>query len=86
MWGQLKEATFVRARKPKELIVGRAYRMWGPFCAWPSDQIAVVTEIKQVTKRMRTVRVEWLREGPGWGVTGYGDFLRRVFCEVAAIN
>lgn len=71
----------MRPRKPKELVVGRAYRMWSPFCAQPSEQVAVVTEILQVTKTTRNVRVEWLNPGPGWNMTGYTDFLSRVYSE-----
>lgn len=74
-------------RKPKELHVGRAYRMWAPFCAGPSDLIAIVVKIKYVTKTTRAVYVEWTRDGsdwsadPGWRVDGYDNFLRRVHSE-----
>lgn len=68
-------------RKPKELVVGRAYRMWSPFCAQASDQIAVVTAIEQATKTTRNVRVEWLNEGPGWKLDTYSHFLSRVHSE-----
>jgi hypothetical protein len=57
--------------------------MWSSLGGYPSDQIAVVTKIVQATKTTRTVFVEWLLPGPGWAVTGYGDFLRRVHSEVA---
>lgn len=70
-----------RAHKPKELVVGRAYRMWSPFCAQPSDQIAVVTKIERATKTTRNVHVEWLNPGPGWSMDGYSHFLSRVHSE-----
>lgn len=77
----------MKPRKPKELVVGRAYRMWAPFCAGPSDLIAIVTEIIQTTKTTRNVRIEWHRDGPdwsadpGWKIDGYGNFLARVHSE-----
>jgi hypothetical protein len=70
-----------RQRKPKALEVGKAYRMWSPFCAQPSEQIAIVTKIEQVTKTTRCVHVEWLLPGPGWKVDSYSHFLSRVYSE-----
>ena len=71
-------------RKPKELVVGRAYRMWSAFCAQPSDQIAVVTKIEQATKTTRLVHVAWLLDGPGWSTDSYSHFLARVHSEAPA--
>jgi hypothetical protein len=73
-------------KKPKELVVGRAYRMWAPFRAQPSDQIAVVMEIVQATKTSRCVRVEWLLPGPGWNLDNYSSFLSRVHSEVSLMK
>lgn len=81
----------MRQRKPKEIIVGHAYRMWSPFCAGPSDLIGIVTEIRQATKTMRIVRVAWHRDGanwstaPAWHEDSYGSFLRGVHSEVRNI-
>ena len=71
----------MKAKKPAELVVGRAYRMWRPFRSGPSDQVAVVTDVRQVTSRTRTVSVEWLFAGPGSNTTNYSDFMDRVFSE-----
>lgn len=73
----------MKPRRPTEIAVGRAYRMWSPFRSGPSEQIAVVTKIGQPTRNTRTVTVEWLLDGPGWNTTSYSDFLSRVFCETS---
>lgn len=55
----------MRPRKPAELIVGRRYRIWLPFCAGPSEQIAAIVKIEQATKTTRLVYLEWLLWDPG---------------------
>jgi hypothetical protein len=75
------EDVMAKRRKPTLLEVGKAYRMWLPFAAGPSEQIAVITRIEQATKTTRLVHVEWLLPGPGWRTDSYSHFLNRVYCE-----
>ena len=77
----------MRKRKPDRLRIGGAYRMYRPFCQSPSNQIAIVTDIRQVTKASRQVEVSWLLPGPPWNLTTYNDFMRRVHSEApTALN
>lgn len=70
-----------KARKPKMLEVGKAYRLYRPFSQEPSEQIAVITCIRQMTKTSRQVEVEWLHPGPVWNMDNYTHFLARVHSE-----
>lgn len=67
--------------KPKEIHVGRAYRMALPFLAGPSDQIAVVVSIRPATARSKLVKVEWLHPGPVFSTFSLAEFPRHVWRE-----
>lgn len=66
--------------KPKTIEVGKAYRMAEPFLAGPSEQIAVVTSMKQSGRSMQ-IRVEWLLPGPVFSTFTLAEFPRRVWRE-----
>lgn len=74
-------------RKPARLEVGNAYRLYAPFSQRPSDQIAVVTAIRQPTKNSRQVEFEVLHGRQMFRLDSYTEFLRKVHSEApAALN